>query len=432
MMASACGTDSSSNEINESSISDNFVSGPLPSNGEVINEFELTNSQKSLEAFDSVTTNENQATENAIDFLGRGYVPNFSRIREHVFETSYKQFKEKHTVMEGIHITKSHDYLKIIDKKASGKASGWLGEASGGASSKYSIKKSSDEEIFAATVSVAKNRYTINKYRLTKEAKKVLKNNPKDFEGLYGSSAISEVTTGAECLIIFRFKAKSSQELQQLKQKAKASSGFFNVSAKASFNRTIRELSAMSTMSYSIVVRGVDEIPKDHIDSALAYFFKFPELADKSKHDVILSSNFSNFSKIPALNKYDINSKINYEEVDKMQAAITAALNMTVEANSWLDDIHTVLNPRNTKLYSEATKNQARNDEAKATLIIEKLETFIDDIRIREKISNPSMLVQLEFDRQFYAQVKKPAKPPRRVTKDDGNIAADRGGAHFR
>lgn len=427
----ACGNDPGNNEANESTVADGFLNGPLQPDGFVNSEYTTGSPEKGLVSRDSTSTGM-QVSENATDLLGRGYVPNFERLREHVFETSFKRFNEKQIVMEGIHITKSHDYLKIMDKKGSGSVTGWLGKASGGASSKYTIKTSSDEEIFAAVVSVAKNRYTINKYKITREAKNILKSKPEDFEGIYGSSAISEVTTGAECWIVFKLKAKSSQELQQLKQKAKASSGFFNASASGSFNRILRELSATSMESYSMIVRGVDVIPKDNIDSALAYFFRFPEIAEKSMNQVILSSKFSNFTKIPALNKYDIKSRINYRDVDNMNAAIASALSMIVEANGWLQDINTVLNPGNKKLYSTATKDQANSDKAKVEQIINKLETFIDDIRIREKISNPSMLDQLEFVRPFYPQIKKPAKPSRRVTKDDGNISADRGGGYFK
>lgn len=426
----SCNNEANKTNSNDSVNSDSLIQGPLRTDGVVNNKYDTIILQEELVAKDTISSLKIQTTENAIDLLGRGYVTTFDRFREPVFETSFKKFDEKEIVMEGIHITTSQDYLKIMNKKASGSVSGYLGKASGGASSSYSIKTSTDEEIFAAVVSVSKNRYVMDKYRLTKEAKDILKTKPNDFEGVYGSSVVSEVSTGAECWIVFKLKAKTTEELQKLKQKAKASSGLFNASASGSFSRTLHEISSSSMESYSVIVRGVNEIPKnDNIDSALAYFFRFHKIAEKSANQVIISSKFSNFTNIPILNKYNIKNIINYHEEDSMNDAIASALNMLVEANGWVEDIKMVLDKKNAKLYNDATKKQAEADFAKANQIIGNLETFINNIRMREVISDPSMLAKLEFDRPFYTQIKKPSKPAKRVTKDDGNIAGDRGGA---
>lgn len=209
--------------------------------------------------------------------LGIGYDDLFLEEKSQAFEGQAERLGTgKNTVIKAEKIITTEDYSRFTDANVSLRGKLGILRAKGKASYKDYVTRSSNEIIFMAVATVTNPKYILK----NPKPKKIFLGNARDypdrFRKVYGNSYISEVTTGAECALIFSIKTESESKFQELKTFVSGKVG--TVSGKADFSQTINELKAIQQFTWKVVVNGVNEIPQPDLDRALNYVFNFPNL----------------------------------------------------------------------------------------------------------------------------------------------------------
>ncbi len=355
-----------------------------------------------ISAIDKVGTDNNDI----IQLLGTGYDPSLVKVKSKAFNlTPINSGTAKNTSIEAISVTSSEDFSKFINASASVKGNFGALKVRGKKSFKDYVTISSFEVIFIASAIVKNPKHVGINYKADKLFLETLKKFPNRFRELFGTSVISEVTTGAECVLVFKFKSDSESSYRELVAKAKAKAGSF--SAKASFSQAITELNKIKSAEWKLLINGVNEIPSPDIDSAVNYLFNFPNLVTKEQY-TILETGTTDYLNISVLNKYEIRKIINYGQVDTLEAGLNNANYMYDEIEYWKDDVDYVLN--NKSIFHDTTFKNASSDLDFIRIRKSELFNYMKKIIDREE-ANLLTLENLSFTRRFYSRASIPTPP---------------------